>query len=120
MCVLFYVVQKMNSPYEAPNVSTDLPQISDQLRRHRSFWFRAIWLSLAGVIVPPIIGGAGIVFGMKKAFGELSDSGIGDPAALSNHISSVLIYTVSASIVSLIAFIVLIVAMIRFFSLPKA
>jgi biopolymer transport protein ExbB len=66
-----------------------------------------------------MIGLVGTVFGMRKAFGELGSSGIGDPAALSGHIGEVLVYTACGFIISVVAFIVLVGALIRFFTLPK-
>lgn len=80
---------------------------------------RTMWFSIAGIIVPPVIGMVGTVLGMQKAFGELGSSGIGDPAALSGHIGDVLVYTASGLIISVVAFIVFVVALIRFFTLPK-
>lgn len=109
----------MTDPYAIPHLSPDFSEIADRLGRRRRFWFRAIWVSPAGVIVPPVVGVAGTVSGMRKAFGGLSDSGIGDPAALSSHISSVLVYTAAGLAVSVIALVVLIGALIRFFTLPK-
>jgi biopolymer transport protein ExbB/TolQ len=48
---------------------------------------RAIWISIAGVIVPPIIGLLGTVVGMMNTFGELSTEGQADPAALASNIT---------------------------------
>ena len=115
------VVQNMTEPYETPQNSPDASETADPLRRRRSFWFRAIWVSVIGVLAPPMIGLVGTVFGMTNAFGELSanGSGIGDPKALSNHISTVLVSTAAGLVVSVIAFIVLVGVLIRFFTLPK-
>ena len=68
-----------------------------------------------------MIGLVGSVFGMTKAFGELSanESGISDPKALSDHISTALFSTAAGLAVSVIAFIVLVGVLIRFFTLPK-
>ena len=73
------------------------------------------------MLAPPMIGLVGTVFGMTKAFGDLSASGggIADPAALSDHISTVLVSTAAGLVVSVIAFIVLVGVLIRFFTLPK-
>jgi hypothetical protein len=115
------VVQNMTEPYETPQNSPDASETADPLRRRRSFWFRAIWVSVIGVLAPPMIGLVGTVFGMTKAFGDLSASGggIADPAALSDHISTVLVSTAAGLVVSVIAFIVLVGVLIRFFTLPK-
>jgi hypothetical protein len=111
----------MTEPYESPQSLPDASEAADPLRRRRSFWFRAIWVSIAGVIVPPMIGLVGTVIGMTKAFGDLSasESGVSDPKALSGHISTVLVSTAAGLVVSVIAFIVLVGVLIRFFTLPK-
>jgi len=115
------VVQKMTEPYEPTQISPNTSIAGDPLRRRRIFWFRAIWASVIGVIAPPMIGLVGTVIGMTKAFGDLSasDNGISSPKALSDHISTVLVSTAAGLIISVIAFIVLIGVLIRFFTLPK-
>lgn len=75
---------------------------------------------MAGVIIPPMIGLVGIVFGVKKAFGEIGSSGIGDPAALSAYIGEMLVYTATGFVISVAPFMVLVGALIRFYTLPKA
>jgi hypothetical protein len=110
----------MKEPYMPPQVSPNSSWNFNQIRLRRIFWIRTIWISVAGVIIPPMIGLVGTVFGMRKAFGELGSSGIGGPAALSGHIGEVLVYTASGLIISVVAFIVLVGALIRFFTLPKA
>jgi hypothetical protein len=111
----------MTEPYETPQSSQDSSGTDDPTRRRRSFWLRAIWISVIGVIVPPVIGLVGTVIGMKNAFGELStnSSGIGDPSALSNHISTVLVSTAFGFMISVVAFIVLVCVLVRFLTLPK-
>ena len=118
----FDVVQEMTEPYEHLQVSPNTSRADDPFRRRRSLWFRAIWVSVIGVIAPPMIGLVGTVIGMTKAFGTLSasESGISNPKALSDHISTVLVSTAAGLIISAIALIVLIGVLIRFFTLPKA
>jgi hypothetical protein len=115
------VVKKVREPYETPQSLQDASEAADPIRRRRSFWFRAIWVSVIGVVVPPMIGLVGTVFGMMRAFGDLSasESGISDPEALSGHISTALVSTAAGLVVSVIAFIVLVGVLIRFFTLPK-
>jgi len=110
----------MSQPHDTPQDPPDTSGIADPFGQRRRFWFRAIWISLTGVVVPPLIGVAGTIFGMRKAFDSLPGTGIDNPAELSKHISDVLIYTASGLATSAIAFIALIVASIRFFTLPKA
>ena len=62
----------------------------------------------------------GTVVGMVGAFGELSKSGEADPEALAGDISVSLLTTAWGLVVSVIAFVVLIGVLIRFFTLPKA
>ena len=91
----------------------------DEVRRRKRFWLRAIWISIAGVIVPLLFGLAGTVFGMVGAFGELSESGEADPEAVAGDISVALLTTMWGLVISGIAFLVLIGVLIRFFTLPK-
>jgi len=111
----------MNEPYETTQNAPNAFETANPLRRRRSFWFRAIWISVIGVIVPPMIGLVGTVIGMTKAFGDLSasENGISNPKALSDNISTVLVSTAAGLIFSVIALIVLIGVLIRFFTLPK-
>ena len=91
----------------------------DGLRRRRKFWLRAIWISITGVVVPPLFGLVGTVVGMVGAFGELSDTGEADPEALAGDISFALLTTMWGIVISVIAFLILIGVLIRFFTLPK-
>jgi biopolymer transport protein ExbB len=61
----------------------------------------------------------GTVVGMVGAFGELSKTGEADPEALAGDISVSLLTTAWGLVVSVIAFLVLIGVLIRFFTLPK-
>ena len=109
----------MTEPYQSPQASP-IPSANDeQVRRRRKFWLRAIWISIAGVILPPMFGLIGTVVGMIGAFGELSKTGEADPEALAGDISVSLLTTMWGLVVSVVAFIVLIGVLIRFFTLPK-
>jgi biopolymer transport protein ExbB/TolQ len=109
----------MTEPYHPPQASLISSATDEPLRRRRKFWLRAIWISIAGVIIPPIFGLIGTVVGMVGAFGELSKTGEADPNALAAGISVSLLTTAWGLIVSAIAFLVLIGVLIRFFTLPK-
>ncbi len=76
---------------------------------------------MIGVIVPPMIGLVGTVFGMTQAFGELSanENNISDLKALSDNISTALVSTAAGLAFSVVALIVLVCVLIRFFTLPK-
>lgn len=91
----------------------------EQVSRRRKFWLRGIWISIAGVIIPPMFGLIGTVVGMVGAFGEHSKTGIADPEALAGDISISLLTTMWGLVFSAVAFLVLIGVLIRFFTLPK-
>jgi hypothetical protein len=112
-------VQKMIEPYQPPQDSTIPGADDEQVRRRRKFWLRAIWISIAGVIIPPMFGLIGTVVGMVGAFGELSKTGEADPEALAGDISVSLLTTMWGLVVSVVAFFVLIGVLIRFCTLPK-
>jgi biopolymer transport protein ExbB/TolQ len=111
----------MTAPYESSQHALDASETADLIRSRRRFWLRAIWLSIAGVIAPPVIGVVCTVIGMRKAFGQLSagGGGSGDTGVLSDSISMVLRSTAYGFVISTIAFIVLVGVLIRFFTLPK-
>lgn len=77
------------------------------LRRVR-LWRRAIWGSVAAFLVPPVLGLAGFLIGMLQAFANLSASGQADPNVLANNLSTSLLSSFWASLVSLLALPVLI------------
>lgn len=110
---------KMTEPYQPSQASLIPSANNEQLKRRRKFWLRAIWISIAGVIIPPMFGLIGTVVGMVGAFGELSKTGEADPEALAGDISVSLLTTAWGLVVSVIAFLVLIGVLIRFFTLPK-
>jgi hypothetical protein len=89
------------------------------LQRKRKFWLRAIWLSIAGIIIPPLFGLGGTVIGMVRAFGELSQTGEADPTVLAEDISVSLVTTAWGLTISLVALFILIIALVRYFNLPR-
>ncbi|MFT3991472.1 MAG: hypothetical protein QM680_08670 [Luteolibacter sp.] len=85
----------------------------------RRFWTKMIWISVGGIVIPPLIGlAAAVVKKMIRGFGTLPQNG-SDVAALEAHISSVLVSTVVVMIISGLAFVFLLISLGRFFSLPK-
>ena len=66
-----------------------------------------------------MFGVIGTVVGMVGAFGELSKTGEADPEALAGDISVSLLTTMWGLVVSVVALLVLIGVLIRFFTLPK-
>lgn len=109
----------MNEPYQPPHSSITQGVDDAQVRRRRTFWLRAIWISIGGVIIPPMFGLIGTVVGMVGAFGALSKSGEADPEALAGNISISLLTTMWGLVFSTIALLVLIVVLFRFFTLPR-
>lgn len=108
----------MADPYITPRTSPP-PNVDDEeLRRKRKFWIRALWFSIAGVIFPPLIATLITGFTMIRSFSELSQGNEADPDKL-NPISISLLLTAWGLLVSIVAFMVLIGVLIRFFSLPK-
>lgn len=107
----------MTDPYATPFSPPDSSVSDRHTRRRRKFWFRAIWISIAAVVTPPIVGLIGSAVGMAGAFNDLSETGGVD--SLDGNVSIALQGTALGLIVSLIAFIVLIGVLIRFFTLPK-
>jgi len=61
----------------------------------------------------------GTVEGMVHAFGVLSKTGEADPATLAGDISVSLLTSMWGLVISVVAFLVLIGVLIRFFTLPK-
>ena len=109
---------KMTEPYTTPQASPQPDTDEAGLRRRRKFWLRIIWLSIAGIILPPLSGMPVFVFSTLRAYSELSqgdesNSGIGRTVSMS------LTLTACGLVVSAIAFMVLIGALVRFFSLPR-
>ena len=109
----------MTQAYVTPQATPSLVKNIDKVGRRRKFWLRAIWISIAGVVVPLLFGLVGTVVGMVGAFGNLSDTGDADPEALAGNISFALLTTMWGLIISVVAFIILIGVLIRFFTLPK-
>ena len=83
------------------------------------FWLRAVYVSIAVIVIPPLFGMAGTVFGMVTAFNELDSSGATDPERLSGTISTSLITTAIGLVVSLFGLILLVISLVRWRILRK-
>ena len=68
----------------------------------------------------PVLGVAGTVFGMTKAFSALGQSGIADPRALAASIGTVLAYTAAGLVLLLVGLVVLLTSLVLLLRLPKA
>lgn len=108
----------MTEPYTTPQTFPQPTTDEPELRRKRKFWLRIIQLSIAGIILPPLSGVPVAVFGMLRASSELSRGDQANPG-LERTTSISITLTACGLVVSAIAFMVLIGALVRFFSLPR-
>ena len=84
------------------------------------FWRRAFFVSIGMVVIPPLIGLAGTVFGMIEAFQELGVSGgDADPKTLATGISTSLWTTAAGLVISAIGVVFFIICLIRYLTLRK-
>ena len=114
----------MNEPYTTPATNPDLGIAASfdlgDAEKNRKLWKRVIWLSLAGVIIPILIGVIGFVVGVSRAMIHLEEGdGSADPSELAGNISTSLLSAFYSSLISVAALIVLIVAMIKFCAIRK-
>ena len=93
-------------------------ELNPHLFRRRRFWGRAMIWATVFVIVPPLLGALGTVVGMVQAFGVLGETGHADPAELAGDISFALLTTMWGLIIAAPAFVFLLIAMVRYSSLP--
>ena len=101
----------MDSPYQPPSA----PESPDPGRAgKRRFWKKMIWVSVIGMILPPLVGITGTVIGMIRAFNELSEKGSADPEALAGSISVSLLSTLYGLLFWIPGIIVLTFSIIRF------
>lgn len=101
----------MDSPYRPPSA----PEALDPgLAEKRRFWKKMIWVAVAGMILPPLVGITGTVIGMIRAFGELSAQGTADPEELAGSVSVSLLSTLYGLLFWIPGMIVLIIAIRRF------
>lgn len=109
----------MKKPYEPPESELGAGVVPEAARQRRQFWLRVIWLSLLGVLVPPMFGIVRVILSVVGQFGELSQTGEADPADLAGEISVGLLSTMWGLMLSAVSLIVLVGAVIRFFTLPR-
>ena len=101
----------MDSPYQPPSS----PEAPDPGRAgKRRFWKKMIWVSVIGMILPPLVGIVGTVIGMIRAFNQLSEQGSADPEALAGSISMSLLSTLYGLLFWIPGLIVLILSILRF------
>lgn len=86
--------------------------------RKRNFWGWNIGISIAVMVIVPLTAFLSTVAGMSGAFGRLGSSGA-DVGQLAGHISDVLVATMIGLCVAAVAMIWMIVAIVRFCTVPK-
>ncbi len=87
------------------------PLQSERLIRKAAVWKKVLWVSVGGIIIPPLIGLAGTVLGMIQAFDTVGRTGGSDPATLAENIRLALMTTAAGLVISLIFVIPLIVSL---------
>lgn len=93
--------------------------IEDQAwRKKRGFWIWNVAISASLMVLVPLIVLLWSLFGMRGAFGSLGTSG-SDVGALSNHIGQVLLSTAIGMGFGAVAFVWMVVAIVRLCTLPK-
>ena len=91
----------------------------------RLFWKKVIRWSIAGIIIPLLVGVSGTVIGMLRAFSELSGSKAAEPTELADAISASMSMTmfvlpiVAAAVVCLVVAVKKHRALTTHFSLGK-
>lgn len=82
---------------------------------HVRRWRNGLIASVCLIIIPPLLGMGGTAAGMIRAFNSLSnssESGMADPAALSEDISFALVTTAIGIVLSLIGFVLFIITLV--------
>ncbi len=82
-------------------------------------WLTCLFVSIFGMIAPPLLGLLGTVFGMVQAFDAVSKDGQGDPAALSEGISKSIVATAVGLCVSSLFLILFVISLVKVLSNRK-
>jgi len=80
-----------------------------------TFWRWMIWISTAGIVIPPLIGLAVTVVRVLGALDTMGLEGGRDPEALATNVSLALMTTIGGLSISLLALPVFITAIVLFF-----
>ena len=115
----------MNEPYASPATNPDSGAVTSfdfsEAEKKRKVWKLVIWISLAGVIIPILVAIIGFVIGMSRAMNHLAEGdGSADPSELAGDISTSLLSGTYGSLISVVALIVLIIAMVKFFGIRRS
>jgi biopolymer transport protein ExbB/TolQ len=95
------------------------PETIAILIRKKRFWKRTMILSFTIASVAVVIYLGGTVLNMMRAFSTLEASGGADPAKLAGDISGAILTTLYSLPIAGLGFLIAIIALIRFLSLPK-
>ncbi|MDF1740403.1 MAG: MotA/TolQ/ExbB proton channel family protein [Verrucomicrobiales bacterium] len=79
-------------------------------------WVVSLIVSIFGIIVPPLVGVSGTVFGMVKAFDTIGTDGKADPAAFSEDISGSIVATAIGLGISFIFLIIFVISLVKVLS----
>ena len=92
------------------------PQIPDdpEIQKKKKFWRMWIWISIPLVIIPPVFGLLGTVFGMIRAFDTMGTEVGADPAEFSESVSVSLATTAGGLIVSFFGILLFILSLTMF------
>ncbi len=82
----------------------------------QNLWVICLIVSIFGIILPPLVGVSGTVFGMVKAFDTIGLEGKGDPAALSEDISGSIVATAIGLGISFIFLIIFVISLTKVLS----
>ena len=99
---------------------SESPSENEEVLRKKKFWLIVVCVAIAGVVIPVVLGMINTVFDIAGVFGDVAKTGQGDAEAVAADISESLQTTARIWFVSVVFFVILIAALIRFFTLPKA
>ena len=104
------------SRYGSKDMDVESPHLEQKILRKARRWKTVFWISLVGVVLPPIAGFLGTLAGMVAAFDTMGLVGGSDPEELAQNISFALFSVVGGLAVSLLSlpiFVTSIVALYR-------
>lgn len=102
----------MNSSYVAQESKLD--ELSN-LTKSKRFWGRAACVSVIAIVIPPLLAVVGTIVGMMRTFEEIGQTGEVNQEAVAGNISTSLLTTMAGLLVSCIALVVFVVAIILYF-----
>ena len=82
-------------------------------------WKKVLWISVGGIILPPVLGLGSTVVNMIQAFQKVGATATGDPQTLAESVSTSMNTTAIGLIISLAFGILLIVSLVRLAHLKR-